>query len=186
MITEAEVSALVALARSRGAQTAAIGSGRDPLAHESMRAIAEAWERAGGEMARELTWPETAASWLRQATRFAAAEADLWIMHGPPLGWAQMTRRLLWSTPWQPAHTLLTGAVSDRRTLDLVGRHNLPGISGVTRDGDTWQLGPDDHGGASRLAYHGVTRVHPFTAPDGCGLDSGRINITMRMTGLTD
>lgn len=45
-------------------------------------------------------------------------------------------------------------------------------------------------GGASRLAYHGVTRVHPFTAPDGCGLDgadgrsAGRINITMRMTGL--
>ncbi|MFJ8582565.1 alpha-ketoglutarate-dependent dioxygenase AlkB [Micromonospora sp. NPDC093277] len=41
-------------------------------------------------------------------------------------------------------------------------------------------------GGASRLAYHGVTRVHPFTAPDGCGLDTGRINITMRTTGLTD
>lgn len=45
-------------------------------------------------------------------------------------------------------------------------------------------------GGASRLAYHGVTRVHPFTAPNGCGLggadgqSAGRINITMRMTGL--
>ncbi|EOM76542.1 alkylated DNA repair protein [Rhodococcus rhodnii LMG 5362] len=39
-------------------------------------------------------------------------------------------------------------------------------------------------GGASRLAYHGVTRIHPFTAPEGCGLDTGRINITMRMTGL--
>lgn len=47
-------------------------------------------------------------------------------------------------------------------------------------------------GGASRLAYHGVTRIHPFTAPEGCGLDraggksAGRINITMRMTGLGD
>ncbi|WGD37317.1 alpha-ketoglutarate-dependent dioxygenase AlkB [Lysinibacter sp. HNR] len=39
-------------------------------------------------------------------------------------------------------------------------------------------------GGASRLAYHGVTRVHPHTAPGGCGLDTGRINITMRVTGL--
>lgn len=39
-------------------------------------------------------------------------------------------------------------------------------------------------GGASRLAFHGVTRVHPGTAPEGCGLDAGRINITMRMTGL--
>ncbi|GAA2826226.1 alpha-ketoglutarate-dependent dioxygenase AlkB [Kribbella solani] len=41
-------------------------------------------------------------------------------------------------------------------------------------------------GGASRLAYHGVTRVHSRTAPEGCGLTTGRINITMRMTGLTD
>lgn len=39
-------------------------------------------------------------------------------------------------------------------------------------------------GGASRLAYHGVTKVHPGTAPADCGLDSGRINITMRVTGL--
>lgn len=39
-------------------------------------------------------------------------------------------------------------------------------------------------GGASRLAYHGVTRVLPGTAPAGCGLDTGRINITLRETGL--
>lgn len=40
-------------------------------------------------------------------------------------------------------------------------------------------------GGPSRLAYHGVPKVHPGTAPAGCGLDAGRINITMRVTGLT-
>ena len=40
-------------------------------------------------------------------------------------------------------------------------------------------------GGESRLAYHGVTRVFPGTAPRGCGLESGRINITLRETGLT-
>jgi DNA oxidative demethylase len=39
-------------------------------------------------------------------------------------------------------------------------------------------------GGPSRLAYHGITKVHEGTAPEGCGLDHGRINITMRMTGL--
>jgi alkylated DNA repair protein (DNA oxidative demethylase) len=39
-------------------------------------------------------------------------------------------------------------------------------------------------GGPSRLAYHGVTKVHPGTAPAGCGVDAGRINITMRATGL--
>jgi alkylated DNA repair protein (DNA oxidative demethylase) len=51
----------------------------------------------------------------------------------------------------------------------------------LLRSGDLFVFG-----GASRMAYHGVTRIHPDTAPAGCGLESGRINITMRMTGLTD
>lgn len=41
-------------------------------------------------------------------------------------------------------------------------------------------------GGPSRLAYHGVTKVLPGTAPAGCGLECGRINITLRVTGLRD
>ncbi|WP_285622952.1 alpha-ketoglutarate-dependent dioxygenase AlkB [Kineosporia sp. NBRC 101677] len=41
-------------------------------------------------------------------------------------------------------------------------------------------------GGASRLAYHGIPKVYPGTAPPGCGLEKGRINITMRVTGLSD
>ncbi|MEY9932463.1 alkylated DNA repair protein (DNA oxidative demethylase) [Catenulispora sp. GP43] len=41
-------------------------------------------------------------------------------------------------------------------------------------------------GGESRLAYHGVPKIHAGTAPDDCGLTEGRINITMRTTGLTD
>ncbi|WP_417233327.1 alpha-ketoglutarate-dependent dioxygenase AlkB family protein [Arthrobacter sp.] len=40
-------------------------------------------------------------------------------------------------------------------------------------------------GGAARLAYHGVTQVLPGTAPAGCGLEAGRINITLRETGLS-
>lgn len=40
-------------------------------------------------------------------------------------------------------------------------------------------------GGPSRFAYHGVPRVRPGTAPEGCGLETGRINITLRVTGLT-
>ncbi|MEV7283252.1 alpha-ketoglutarate-dependent dioxygenase AlkB [Streptomyces sp. NPDC093252] len=30
-------------------------------------------------------------------------------------------------------------------------------------------------GGPSRLAFHGVPRIHPGTAPAGCGLDAGRL-----------
>jgi DNA oxidative demethylase len=39
-------------------------------------------------------------------------------------------------------------------------------------------------GGESRLAYHGVTKIISGTAPTGCGLERGRINITLRVTGL--
>jgi len=40
-------------------------------------------------------------------------------------------------------------------------------------------------GGPSRLAYHGVPKVFPGTAPEGCGLEGrGRINITLRATGM--
>ncbi|MEV5987934.1 alpha-ketoglutarate-dependent dioxygenase AlkB [Streptomyces sp. NPDC052051] len=38
-------------------------------------------------------------------------------------------------------------------------------------------------GGAARLAYHGVPRVHPGTAPPKLGL-AGRLNITLRVSGL--
>lgn len=41
-------------------------------------------------------------------------------------------------------------------------------------------------GGPSRLAFHGIQKIYPGTAPEGCGLQSGRINITMRVTGLSD
>jgi len=40
-------------------------------------------------------------------------------------------------------------------------------------------------GGDSRLAYHGVTKTYPGTAPPDCGLESGRVNITIRETGMS-
>lgn len=40
-------------------------------------------------------------------------------------------------------------------------------------------------GGASRFAFHGVTKMFPHSADPACGLESGRINITMRVTGRT-
>ncbi|MFF4248804.1 alpha-ketoglutarate-dependent dioxygenase AlkB family protein [Streptomyces sp. NPDC001822] len=40
-------------------------------------------------------------------------------------------------------------------------------------------------GGPSRFAYHGVPRVIEGTGDPATGLKSGRLNITMRVTGLT-
>ena len=39
-------------------------------------------------------------------------------------------------------------------------------------------------GGPSRFAYHGVPRTLPGTADPATGLTSGRLNITLRDTGL--
>jgi alkylated DNA repair protein (DNA oxidative demethylase) len=41
-------------------------------------------------------------------------------------------------------------------------------------------------GGESRSAFHGVTRMLPGTVPDDIGLPSGRLNITLRESGLDD
>ncbi|MEW2529480.1 alpha-ketoglutarate-dependent dioxygenase AlkB [Streptomyces sp. NPDC047071] len=38
-------------------------------------------------------------------------------------------------------------------------------------------------GGPSRLAYHGVPKIHAGTAPPGLGL-TGRLNVTLRVSGL--
>lgn len=40
-------------------------------------------------------------------------------------------------------------------------------------------------GGPSRYVFHGVPKVHEGTADPATGLASGRLNITMRVTGLT-
>jgi alkylated DNA repair protein (DNA oxidative demethylase) len=39
-------------------------------------------------------------------------------------------------------------------------------------------------GGRSRFAYHGVPKVLAGTADSECGLAAGRLNLTLRMTGL--
>jgi alkylated DNA repair protein (DNA oxidative demethylase) len=41
-------------------------------------------------------------------------------------------------------------------------------------------------GGPSRLAYHGVPRILPGTSDPAIGLPNGRLNITLRESGLTD
>ena len=85
-ITEAELDRMVELALRRQACTVAIGSGRSPAAVGAAAAFVGRWESCGGTVLDTVTWPEEAASWLRQATRFVAADPDLWIMAGPPAG----------------------------------------------------------------------------------------------------
>ena len=39
-------------------------------------------------------------------------------------------------------------------------------------------------GGPARFAYHGVPKVLTGTADPACGMESGRLNLTLRVTGL--
>ncbi|WP_228000444.1 hypothetical protein [Nocardia australiensis] len=138
--TDVEIAAIIAVARARGAHTLTLGSGRNPAAITTMAAVAAEWERGGRHIADHVTWPETAASWLRQARRFTATTPDLWVMTGPRLGWAQMTRRLLWSTTWTPRDTLVPAEIADPAALALVGTAYLNGLTGVDTDGSTWTV----------------------------------------------
>ncbi|MBU3064731.1 hypothetical protein KO481_24785 [Nocardia sp. NEAU-G5] len=138
--TDAEIAAIIAVARARGAHTLTLGSGRTPPAIATMAAVAAQWERGGGRIADHVTWPETAASWLRQARRFTATTPDLWVMTGPRLGWAQMTRRLLWSTPWSASNTIVTSEIADPAALALVGTAYLEGLTGVDAEGSVWTV----------------------------------------------
>ena len=87
-----------------------------------------------------VTWPEEAVSWLRPATRFARANPDLWVMTGPAPGWAQMTRRLLWSTAWRPERTLAFAGLGNQAAIGLVGSVNLGGLAGARADGGSWEV----------------------------------------------
>ena len=138
--TGAELGRLTELALLRSARSVAIGRGRSAAAAAAVTEFARRWEAGGGTVLTVVTWPEEAASWLRQATRLAAADPDLWIMAGPPRGWAQMTRRLLWSTPWQPGRTLAFAALGTQHAIGLVGAYNLHGFAGATADGGTWTV----------------------------------------------
>ena len=59
---------------------------------------------------------------------------------GSPGGWAQMTRRLLWSTSWEPGCTIAFAALGTERAVGLVGADNLSGLTGATARGGTWAV----------------------------------------------
>ncbi|WP_112467525.1 alpha-ketoglutarate-dependent dioxygenase AlkB family protein [Streptomyces triticisoli] len=58
------------------------------------------------------------------------------------------------------------------------GTRTRPWTDVELRGGDLFVFG-----GPSRLAHHGVPRIHPGTAPSELGL-TGRLNVTLRVSGL--
>ncbi|WP_244303945.1 hypothetical protein [Streptomyces lydicus] len=122
-------------------RTVVVGHSRDTASRASAAAFVTAWSAAEERtVLATVDWPETAASWLRPATRFAAGEPDAWVVAAAPLGWAQMSRRLRRSTTWDPARTYGFAALGDSRLPALAGAATLQGMRGVTADGGVWTL----------------------------------------------
>ncbi len=120
--------------RARRPRTIVIGHGRDaaPVAE----AFARAWP---GIVLDVVSWPEEAASWLRQARRFTAGEPDAWVVAGAPRGWAGMSERLRRSTGWDPARTY--GFAATAGAVALAPPGTLEGMRGADHDGNTWRIG---------------------------------------------
>ncbi|MFI7094379.1 hypothetical protein [Streptomyces lydicus] len=139
--TDAELTALLGLltaARPR-IGTVVVGHSRDAASRASAAAFVAAWSAAEERtVLATVDWPETAASWLRPAKRFAGWEPDAWVVAAAPLGWAQMSRRLRQDTTWDPARTYGFAALGDSRLPALTGAAVLQGMCGVTAAGEVW------------------------------------------------
>ncbi|MBB5080148.1 hypothetical protein [Nonomuraea endophytica] len=96
-----------------GVVTVTVGHGRDPGSVAAAERFVKDWEAGGGLVGEVVSWPEEAASWLRQARRFASGEPDAWVVIAGPAGWAGwagMRSRLLHHTTWDPSRTLIAPA----------------------------------------------------------------------------
>ncbi|RVU27901.1 hypothetical protein EOT10_06375 [Streptomyces antnestii] len=141
--TEAELASLISLLTppgSSGIETVTVGRSRDDASRAAAAAFAAAWKARGGTVLATVTWPESAASWLRPATRLTSGLPDAWVMAAAPLGFARLARRLRHSTDWDPARTYAFASLRDARLPALTGPDILEGLRGATADGGTWEV----------------------------------------------
>lgn len=141
--SDAEIDALVWLAYHLGARNVVIGHGRDDISCMNAARFARDWEAGGEAVMVQVSWREEAASWLRQARRLVTPGPDLWVLGGAATGLAQMTRRLAWSTSWEPCRTLVLGTRTMSEALRRAGGGVLEGVRGAHSDGALWQIRDD-------------------------------------------
>ena len=107
-------------------------------------AFAERWRERGGTIGAIVSWPESAASWLRPATRFAAGAPDLWVVADGPRGWAGMGPRLVADGRWDPRRTIAFAGLADPRLPDECPLAAVDGLSGAAADGTCWMFAGRD------------------------------------------
>ncbi len=73
---------VLALVAAMGAARVGVGHARDPESSALAAAFVGAWTDRGGEITAVVSWPDEAASWLRQARALTAGAPDGWLIAG--------------------------------------------------------------------------------------------------------
>jgi hypothetical protein len=141
-MTEAEERAVIRLLKAMRPHpvTVVIGAARDPRCADASERLAALWHDQGGVVLDTVTWPEHAASWLRQAHRLIRPAPDAWIVAGLLPGFVQLGRRLALSTGWDPARTVATASLAHESLIANGGIGTFDHLRGARRDGSTWEI----------------------------------------------
>jgi len=143
--TGTELAAVIGLVRklcpSPPNATIMIGHSRDPASRAAAQAFAGAWaQHHRTATLPTIDWPETAASWQRQAARMTAHRPDAWVIAAAPLGFMQLARRLSSCPGWAPERVVAFASLHDARLPAITGSTILHGLCGATADGRTWRI----------------------------------------------
>jgi hypothetical protein len=136
---DAELSTVLALVKDKAAALVNIGHGRDSTSILRAEAFTAAWQELGGQIGTVVSWPAQAASWLRQARRFAAGPPDVWVVADLAANWAGIANRLA-AQGWSARRTVAFAGLADPTLPDLVGVDVAEGLCGGHADGTEWTI----------------------------------------------
>jgi hypothetical protein len=135
-----ELDTVLRLVRGLRPGVVNVGHGRDDTSITRVAAFAEAWTETGGTVGAIVSWPASAASWLRQA-RQLSADADTWVVADTPTGWAGIGPRLAETGLWRADRTVAFPGLDDPSLARLAGPAATEGLHGASTDGGTWHYG---------------------------------------------
>jgi hypothetical protein len=134
-----ELATVTRLVRELGPVVVNVGHGRDRDSILRARAFLHGWAEHGGHIGAVVSWPPSAASWLRPAARLARG-ADTWVIADQPGGWAGIGPRLAATGRWRADRTVAFSGLADPTLPSLAGVPATDGLRGATHDGRIWQL----------------------------------------------
>ena len=129
----AELAKVVALLRELDATLVNVGHGRGDRSVAQAEEFIRFWCDSGGELGAVVSWPNTAASWLRPACRFAAGAPDAWVVAAEPQEWCGFGPRLVATGSWRPGRTVAFSGLAGLST-------GIDGVRGATEDGAGWMF----------------------------------------------